>query len=49
MDHTQIGLVIFNIIVVCNGDNIIINGKTTVRVSTCYGETTALYNEFTID
>ena len=29
--------------------NIIINGKTTVRVSTCYGETTALYNEFTID
>ena len=29
--------------------NVIINGKTTVRVSTCYGETTAIYNEFTID
>ena len=29
--------------------NINSGGKTTVRVSTCYGETTALYNEFTID
>ena len=29
--------------------NINTGGKTKVRVSTCYGETTALYNEFTID
>ena len=29
--------------------NIRSNSKTLVRVSTCYGETTALYNEFFID